>query len=92
MRYFRHISSGCIEAHRDKRQLSDFLYPKDWEEVIVTPKPHQPKKHKIKLALFRWPSFESLFELTEQIYMRHYKRNDLIQVTDWVEVDFVEKV
>lgn len=97
MRYFRHISSGCIGEYHDTRQLSDFVSPKDWEEVIVTPK-SQPKTFKKRLCLAihkHWlskESFDMAFVIDNQESLDGMRNHDIVQLTEWVEVDFVEKV
>lgn len=97
MRYFRQISTNYVSTYNDERQLSDFLHPDDWEEVIVTPKP-QPKTFKKLLCLAihkHWlskESFDMSLVIDNQESLDGMRNHDIVQLTDWVEVEFVEKV
>ena len=94
MRYFRRNSfllgeqrceEGIIKSEHEFS--STFNGNEYWEEVIVTPKP-QPKKIKKEIALFR-AGDDSIVACTASEYTS--KRYPALRITDWVEVEFVER-
>lgn len=106
MRYFRRnavgwpgCEVGIIKSENEFPSTNGKAFNGNeyWEEVIVTPKP-QPKTFKKRLCLAihkNWlskESFDMAFVIDNQESLDGMRNHDIVQLTDWVEVDFVEKV
>lgn len=96
MRYFKNVvhSSGLcgnVDAVADDNKKSLVFYTNSpyYEEVLLVGKP-KSKTWVEKTAMFRWSISDMPFMLNQKTYEGHYKKRELIQLSDWQTIAFTE--